>query len=199
VTELEHLRTRLNERHADAAGKLTVLPFLARAIVVAVGEQPHLNATFDAAAGLTTHTGVHLGVATQTPDGLVVPVVRHVETLDLWATAAEIGRLADAARSGTATRDELRGSTITVTSLGALGGLVTTPIINHPEVAIVGVNKMAVRPVWDGSAFVPRTMMNLSSSFDHRIVDGWDAATFVQRLKDLLETPALLFVDEPSR
>jgi 2-oxoisovalerate dehydrogenase E2 component (dihydrolipoyl transacylase) len=199
VTELERLRARLNERRDDAAPKLTVLPFLARAIVVAVGEQPHLNATYDTTAGLTTHTAVHLGIATQTPNGLVVPVVHHTETLDLWATAAEIARLAEVARSGAATRDELRGSTITISSLGALGGLVTTPIINHPEVAIVGVNKMNVRPVWNGSTFAPRTMMNLSCSFDHRIVDGWDAATFVQRLRELLETPALLFVDPPDR
>jgi 2-oxoisovalerate dehydrogenase E2 component (dihydrolipoyl transacylase) len=199
VTELERLRAKLNERRADAAAKLTLLPFLARAIVVAVGEQPHLNATYDAAAGLTTHTAVHLGIATQTSDGLVVPVVRHAETLDIWATAAEIARLADAARTGKATRDDLRGSTITISSLGALGGLVTTPIINHPEVAIVGVNKMDVRPVWDGATFVPRTMVNLSCSFDHRIVDGWDAATFVQRLRELLETPALLFVDASPR
>jgi 2-oxoisovalerate dehydrogenase E2 component (dihydrolipoyl transacylase) len=199
VTELERLRAKLNERRGDDVAKLTLLPFVARAIVAAVGEQPHINATYDPAAGLTTHAAVHLGVATQTPDGLIVPVVRHVQALDLWAIATEISRLAEAARGGKATRNELRGSTITITSLGALGGLVTTPIINHPEVAIVGVNKMQVRPLWDGSTFVPRTMVNLSCSFDHRIVDGWDAATFVQRLKELLETPALLFVDAPGR
>jgi 2-oxoisovalerate dehydrogenase E2 component (dihydrolipoyl transacylase) len=199
VTEVERLRTKLNERRGDATSKLTLLPFVARAIVIAVGEQPHLNATYDTTAGLTTHAAVHLGIAAQTPDGLVVPVVRHVEALDVWAIAAEITRLAEAARAGKAARDDLRGSTITITSLGALGGLVTTPIINHPEVAIVGVNKMQVRPVWDGSAFAPRTMVNLSCSFDHRIVDGWDAATFVQRLKELLETPALLFVDAPGQ
>jgi 2-oxoisovalerate dehydrogenase E2 component (dihydrolipoyl transacylase) len=199
VTELERLRAKLNERRGDDVAKLTLLPFVARAIVAALGEQPHLNATYDPAAGLTTHTAVHIGVATQTPDGLVVPVVRQVQSLDVWEIATEISRLAEAARTGKATRDELRGSTITITSLGALGGLVTTPIINHPEVAIVGVNKMQVRPMWDGSTFVPRTMVNLSCSFDHRIVDGWDAATFVQRLKELLETPALLFVDAPGR
>jgi 2-oxoisovalerate dehydrogenase E2 component (dihydrolipoyl transacylase) len=198
VTELERLRAKLNERRGDDVAKLTPLPFVARAIVAAVGEQPHLNATYDPAAGLTTHAAVHIGVATQTPDGLVVPVVSDVQALDVWAIATEIARLAEAARTGKATRDELRGSTITITSLGALGGLVTTPIINHPEVAIVGVNKMQVRPMWDGSTFVPRTMVNLSCSFDHRIVDGWDAATFVQRLKELLETPALLFVDAPG-
>ena len=121
-------------------------------------------------------------------------MVRHVESLDLWDCAAEVARLAEAARTGAATREELSGSTITITSLGAMGGVASTPIINHPEVAIVGVNKIMMRPVWDGSGFIPRKMMNLSSSFDHRVIDGWDAATFVQRLKTLLETPALLFV-----
>ena len=129
------------------------------------------------------------------PAGLLVPVVRHAEALDLWGCAAELNRLAEAAKKGTATRDELSGSTITITSLGAMGGVVTTPIINHPEVAIIGVNKMMVRPVWDGSAFIPRKMMNLSSSFDHRVVDGFDAARFVQRIKTLLETPALIFME----
>ena len=138
---------------------------------------------------------VHIGIAAQTPGGLMVPVVRHAEARDLFDCAAEAGRLADAARDGSATREELTGSTITITSLGAMGGVVTTPVINHPEVAIVGVNKMMMRPVWDGDRFVPRKMMNLSSSFDHRVVDGWDAAVFVQRLKTLLETPALLFVE----
>ena len=124
-----------------------------------------------------------------------MPVVRHAEARDLWDSAAELARLAEVARAGTATREELTGSTITITSLGALGGVVTTPIINHPEVAIVGVNKIMVRPHWDGEAFVPRRMMNLSSSFDHRIIDGWDAARFVQRIKALLETPALIFIE----
>jgi 2-oxoisovalerate dehydrogenase E2 component (dihydrolipoyl transacylase) len=123
------------------------------------------------------HGGVHIGIATQTDAGLMVPVVRHAEARDLWDCAAEMNRLAEAAKAGTATREELSGSTITITSLGALGGIVTTPVINHPEVAIVGVNKMAVRPVWDGQQFVPRKMMNLSSSFDHRVIDGWNAAT----------------------
>jgi 2-oxoisovalerate dehydrogenase E2 component (dihydrolipoyl transacylase) len=167
-----------------------------RAIVKAVAEQPQLNATYDDEAGIVyRHGGVHIGIAAQTPAGLMVPVVRHAEARTLWDCAAELGRLADAARDGTATREELSGSTITITSLGALGGLVTTPIINHPEVAIVGVNKIAVRPHWDGAQFVPRKMMNLSSSFDHRMIDGWDAAVFVQRLKTLLETPAMLFVE----
>ena len=124
-----------------------------------------------------------------------MPVVRHAEARDLFDCARELNRLSEAAKAGTATREELTGSTITITSLGALGGIVTTPVINHPEVAIVGVNKIAVRPHWDGSAFVPRKMMNLSSSFDHRIVDGWNAAMFVQRIKALLETPAMIFVE----
>jgi 2-oxoisovalerate dehydrogenase E2 component (dihydrolipoyl transacylase) len=176
------------------------LPFLMRAMVRAAAEQPHLNALFDDEAGvLHQHAGIHIGIATQTPSGLMVPVVKHAEALDLWASAAELARLADATRSGAASRDELTGSTITITSLGAMGGVVTTPLINHPEVAIVGVNKIMVRPVWNGSTFVPRKMMNLSSSFDHRVVDGWDAAVFVQRIKALLETPALIFIEGTSR
>ncbi|HKY95918.1 MAG TPA: dihydrolipoamide acetyltransferase family protein [Kiloniellales bacterium] len=196
VTALEELRSALNRDKRPEQTKLTLLPFLMKAIVKAVAEQPQLNALFDDEAGVIhRHGGVHIGVAAQTPGGLMVPVVRHAEARTLWDCAAELARLADAAKAGTATRDELSGSTITITSLGALGGIVTTPIINHPEVAIVGVNKIAVRPHWDGAAFVPRKMMNLSSSFDHRVVDGWDAAVFVQRLKTLLETPAMLFVE----
>src|SRR5690606_37343686 len=161
----------------------------------AVAKQPQINALYDDEAGIVhRHAGVHIGVAAQTPTGLVVPVLRHAEARDLWDCAAEIGPLAQTARSGTATRQELSRSTSTIPSLGALGGVATTPVINHPEVAIVGVNKIMVRPVWDGAQFLPRKMMNLSSSFDHRVVDGWDAAVFVQRLKTLLETPALLFV-----
>ena len=167
-----------------------------RAIARAVAEQPALNALFDDDAGIVRqHAGVHIGIATQTPAGLIVPVVKHAEARDLWDCATEVSRLAERARDGTATRDELSGSTITITSLGPLGAIATTPVINYPEVAIVGVNRMAVRPMWDGTGFVPRKMMNLSSSFDHRVIDGWDAAVFVQRLKELLETPALLFVD----
>ena len=196
VTELETLRATLNRDQRPGRPKLTLLPFLMRAMVKAVAEQPGLNALFDDEAGIVRrHGGVHIGIATQTPAGLVVAVVRHAEARDLWGCAGEVNRLADAARAGTATREELSGSTITITSLGAMGGVVTTPVINHPEVAIVGVNKMMMRPVWDGTAFVPRRMMNLSSSFDHRVVDGWDAAVFVQRLKTLLETPAMIFVD----
>lgn len=196
VTALEELRSKLNaEKRADRP-KLTLMPFLMRAIVKAVAEQPQINATFDDEAGIIhRHAAVNIGMAAQTPAGLVVPVVHHAEALDLFACANEAARLADAARDGSATREELSGSTITITSLGAMGGIVTTPVINHPEVAIVGVNKMAIRPMWDGTQFVPRKMMNLSSSFDHRVVDGWDAAVFVQRLKALLETPALIFVE----
>ncbi len=196
VTTLEELRATLNKDKQHAPLRLTLLPFLMRAMVKAIGDQPSLNALFDDEAGvLRQHAGVHIGVAVQTRAGLLVPVVRHAEALGLWGCAAELNRLAEAARNGTATREELAGSTITITSLGAMGGVVTTPIINHPEVAIIGVNKMMVRPVWDGSAFIPRKMMNLSSSFDHRVVDGFDAARFVQRIKTLLETPALIFME----
>lgn len=190
------LRATLNRRKREEQPRLTLLPFLMRAVVLAVAEQPRLNALFDDEAGIVhQHAGVHIGIAAQTPAGLMVPVVRQAEALDVWGCAAEAGRVADAARAGTVVREEQSGSTITITSLGAMGGVVSTPIINHPEVVIVGVNKMMVRPVWDGSAFLPRKMMNLSSSFDHRVVDGWDAATFVQRIKTLLETPALIFME----
>ncbi|KQV19500.1 branched-chain alpha-keto acid dehydrogenase subunit E2 [Rhizobium sp. Root1203] len=196
MTALEELRGTMNRDRKPEQAKLTVLPFLMRALVRAVSEQPDVNATFDDDAGIVTrHGAVHVGVAAQTPSGLVVPVVRHAEARGIWDCAGEIARLAQAARTGTATRDELSGSTITISSLGALGGIVSTPVINHPEVAIIGVNKIAVRPVWDGTQFVPRKMMNLSSSFDHRIVDGSDAATFIQRIRVLLETPALIFIE----
>jgi 2-oxoisovalerate dehydrogenase E2 component (dihydrolipoyl transacylase) len=196
VTALEALRATLNTNKPTDRVRLTVLPFLMRAIVRAVADQPALNAIFDDEAGvLRQHAAVHIGIATQTAAGLMVPVVKHAETLDVWACATAVNRLAEAARHGTAARDELSGSTITITSLGALGGVVTTPIINYPEVAIIGVNKIMVRPVWDGSAFTPRKMMNLSSSFDHRVVDGFDAAQFVQRIKTLLEIPALIFME----
>ena len=196
VTAIEELRAALNAGKRQDQPKLSFLPFLMRAMVRAIEEQPNLNAHFDDEAGVIhQHAGVHIGIAAQTPTGLMVPVVRHAEALDLWESGAELSRLADAAKAGTATREELTGSTITITSLGAMGGVVTTPIINHPEVAIVGVNKMMVRPVWDGSTFVPRKMMNLSSSFDHRVIDGWDAAVFIQRIKALIETPALIFIE----
>ena len=196
VSALEDLRAVLNKKPTLERPKLTLLPFVMRALVKALAEQPNLNALFDDEAGIVhQHAGIHIGIATQTPTGLIVPVVKHAEARDLWDCARELGRLAERGREGIATRDELTGSTITVTSLGALGGIATTPVINHPEVAIVGVNKMMIRPMWNGTSFVPRKMMNLSSSFDHRVIDGWDAAVFVQRLKELLENPATLFVD----
>jgi 2-oxoisovalerate dehydrogenase E2 component (dihydrolipoyl transacylase) len=197
VTALEELRETLNRRKREEQPRLTLLPFLMRAMVSAIAKQPRLNSLFDDEAGVIhQHAGVHIGIAAQTSAGLMVPVVRHVESLDLWECAADVARLAEAARTGTATREELSGSTITITSLGAMGGVVSTPIINYPEVAIVGVNKIMVRPVWDGSGFIPRKIMNLSSSFDHRVIDGWDAATFVQYIKALLETPTLIFVND---
>ena len=196
VTELEALRVRLNEQWGKERGKLTVLPLLVRAMVVALRQFPQMNARYDDDAGVVTQYGaVHLGVATQTDSGLMVSVMRHAEARDMWSCAAEIGRLADAARTGKATRDELSGSTITVTSLGALGGIVTTPVINHPEVAIIGVNKIVERPMVRQGAVVIRKMMNLSSSFDHRVVDGMHAAQFVQAIRALLECPAMLFVE----
>lgn len=155
-----------------------------------------MNARFDDDAGVVTrHRPVHLGIATQTDNGLVVPVLRHAEAQDLWGFAREVARLAEAARSGKAAREELGGSTITITSLGALGGLVTTPVINHPEVAIIGVNRIVERPMFRGGAVVPRLLMNLSSSFDHRVVDGMDAARFIQAIRAVLEHPAMLFVE----
>ena len=196
VSELEALRARLNAKHGAGRGRLTLLPLLVRAIVLGVAEFPQINARFDDEAGVVTRVGaVHVGIATQTDAGLMVPVLRDAGSRDLWANAAEIARLAEAARSGKALRDELTGSTITLTSLGALGGIVSTPVINHPEVAIVGVNRIVTRPVIRDGAIVARQMMNLSSSFDHRVVDGQHAAQFVQALRALLECPALLFVD----
>jgi 2-oxoisovalerate dehydrogenase E2 component (dihydrolipoyl transacylase) len=196
VSDLEDLRAAMNRARKPEQPKLTILPFLMRALVKTISEQPGVNATFDDNAGIITrHGAVHIGIATQTPAGLTVPVVRHAESRGIWDCASELTRLAEAARTGTALREELSGSTITITSLGAMGGIVTTPIINHPEVAIVGVNKIMTRPVWDGVQFIPRKIMNLSSSFDHRVVDGWDAASFVQRIRTLLETPALIFIE----
>lgn len=196
VTALEDLRASLNGTRREDQSRLTLLPFLMRALVRAIAEQPRLNAHYDDDAGIIEQSGgVHIGIAAQTDAGLMVPVVRHAEARDLWGCAAELNRVSAAAKAGSAARDELSGSTITITSLGALGGVMSTPIINRPEVAIVGVNKMAKRPVWDGSTFVPRKMMNLSSSFDHRVIDGWDAAVFVQKIKTLLETPALIFIE----
>ncbi len=195
VTALEELRGHLNARHAADRPRLTLLPFLVAALVRAVPRFPQVNALFDDEAGIVRrHAALHVGIATQTAQGLMVPVVRHAEALGLWEIAAEIARLAAATRDGAATRDELTGSTITITSLGPIGGIVTTPVINHPEVAIVGVNRIVERPVVRDGQIVVRKMMNLSSSFDHRVVDGWDAAQFVRELKALLEQPATLFV-----
>jgi len=196
VTELEDLRARLNAQWAGQRPKLTLLPFLLRALVRGVREFPQVNARFDDDAGIVhRHRAVHVGIATQTDVGLMVPVLRNAEALDLWASAAEVARIAEAARGGKMTRDELTGSTITITSLGALGGIATTPVINHPEVAIVGVNRIVERPMFRSGAVVPRLLMNLSSSFDHRIVDGIDAARFIQALRGYLEAPATLFID----
>jgi 2-oxoisovalerate dehydrogenase E2 component (dihydrolipoyl transacylase) len=196
VTTLEELRAHLNARHGADRPRLTLLPFLIRALVCAIPRFPQINALFDDEAGIVRrHAALHIGIATQTPQGLMVPVVRHAEALDLWEVASEISRLAAATRDGTAARDELSGSTLTITSLGPIGGIVTTPVVNHPEVAIIGVNRIVERPVARGGQIVIRKMMNLSSSFDHRVVDGWEAAQFVQELKGLLEQPASLFVE----
>ena len=196
VTELETLRTRLNAKYGTERPRLTLMPFLVRAVVLAVREFPQINARYDDDAAVVTHyEAVHLGVATQTDGGLMVPVLRHAETRDLWACAAEVLRLSEAARNGKAAREELTGSTITITSLGALGGIVSTPVINHPEVAIIGVNRMVERPMIRNGAVVARQMMNLSSSFDHRVVDGMHGAEFVQLLRGYLECPATLFVE----
>lgn len=194
LTELESLRRHLNEK-GGGKPKLTYLPFLALALVRVLRDFPQCNAHFDdERMVITRHRAVHLGIATQTPGGLMVPVVKHAETLDLYGCAAEIARVAEAARSGKATREELGGSTITITSLGALGGIVSTPVINHPEVAIIGVNKAVERPVIYQGAIAVRLMMNLSSSFDHRFIDGYDAAEMIQALKERLEHPATIFI-----
>ncbi|MCR1769200.1 Lipoamide acyltransferase component of branched-chain alpha-keto acid dehydrogenase complex [Burkholderia glumae] len=196
VTELDTLRAELNRRHGEQRGKLTMLPFIARAMVIALAEFPQINARYDDEAGVVTrHGAVHLGVATQSKAGLMVPVVRHAEARDIWGLAAEVARLAEAVRGGRAARDELSGSTITLSSLGALGGVVSTPVINRPEVGIVGVNRIVERPMIRHGLVVARKLMNLSSSFDHRVVDGMDAAEFIQAVRALLEQPALLFVD----
>ena len=197
MTAVEELRAHLNAQNKGTGKpKLNVLPFIARAIVVALKDQPNINATYDDEAGvLTQHNAVHLGIAAQTPNGLMVPVVRHAEARDAYDTAEEIARVSGAAKDGSAKREELSGSTITITSLGTLGGVVHTPIINHPEVAIVGPNKIEERVVVRNGQMVVRKMMNLSSSFDHRIVDGHDAAVFVQKIKTLLENPATLWMN----
>src|SRR5450830_1073013 len=196
VTALDELRVHLNEKHGATRGKLTLLPFIVRAMVVALRDFPQINARYDDEAQVITRLGaVHVGVATQSDVGLMVPVVRHAEARSLWGNAEEITRLATAARNGKASRDELSGSTITLTSLGALGGIVSTPVLNLPEVAIVGVNRIVERPMVIKGQIVIRKMMNLSSSFDHRVVDGMDAAQFIQAIRGLLEQPASLFLE----
>ncbi|MEO8266183.1 MAG: dihydrolipoamide acetyltransferase family protein [Ilumatobacteraceae bacterium] len=195
VSEVERLRAELNRPLDDQHTRLTILPFLMRAVVVAIGDFPQMNARYDDDAGVVhRHRAVHLGVATQTSKGLMVPVVTHAEGRDLRSCADEVARLSTAARDNKITLAELTGSTITISSLGSLGGIVSTPIINYPEVAIIGVNKIATRPVYVDGIVLPRQIMNLSSSFDHRVVDGADAAAFIQRIKALLETPALIFM-----
>jgi 2-oxoisovalerate dehydrogenase E2 component (dihydrolipoyl transacylase) len=196
VTELEALREQLNAEHGGSRGRLTLLPFLIRAVVKAAARHPQMNALYDDEAQvLRCHRAVHMGVACQTPTGLMVPVVRNAEARDLWDLAAEIGRLASAAREGRAVREELSGSTITVTSLGRLGGISHFPVINHPEVAILGPNEIVERPVVREGQIVVRKMMNISSAFDHRVVDGYDAAEFIAAIRAMLERPATLFID----
>ncbi len=196
LTELEELRAHLNATKRNDQPKLTLLPFLMRALVLCLPDFPQINARYDDEQGVVyRHENVDIGIATQTENGLIVPVVRHAEARDIWDCATEVARLANAVRNNTASKDELSGSTITITSLGALGGIVTTPVINHPEVAIVGVNKLVERPAVKNAQIVVRKMMNLSSSFDHRVVDGYDAAAFIQRVKGMLEHPAALFIE----
>jgi len=194
ITELEALRKHLNQQNPEQ--RLTLLPFLGTALVRVLREFPQCNATYDKERNvLLQHDAVHLGVATQTPDGLKVPVVRHAETMNLTTLAAEIRRVAEAARDNSAKKSELSGSTITITSLGKLGGIASTPVINMPEVGIIGVNRAVERPVVHNGQIAVRLMMNLSSSFDHRFVDGYDAAQMIQRVRELLEHPATLFID----
>jgi 2-oxoisovalerate dehydrogenase E2 component (dihydrolipoyl transacylase) len=195
VTELESLRRHLNTKLEPGTSALTYLPFLALALVRVLEAFPQCNAHYDAERGvIVRHRAVHLGVATQTAEGLKVPVVRDAQLRSLWDIAAEMRRVTEAARTNKATREELTGSTITLTSLGKLGGIASTPIINIPEVAVVGVNRAVERPVVIGGAVAVRRMMNLSSSFDHRFVDGYDAAAMIQALKERLEHPATIFV-----
>ncbi len=196
MTELESLRCHLNSKLGKAQPALTYLPFLVVGLIRVLRDFPQCNAQYDAERGvIIRHRAVHVGVATQTPDGLKVPVVRNAQSLSLWDLAAEIRRITEAARTNKATREELSGSTITVTSLGKLGGIASTPIINAPEVAILGVNRAVERPMVHGGAITIRRMMNLSSSFDHRFVDGHDAAAMIQALRERIEHPATLFID----
>jgi 2-oxoisovalerate dehydrogenase E2 component (dihydrolipoyl transacylase) len=195
VTAIEAMRADLNANRG-ARPKLTMLPILIVAICKTIPQFPMINARYDDENGVVTrHGAVHLGMATQTDAGLMVPVIRDAQDRNIWQLATEIARLADAARSGAAKSEELSGSTLTVTSLGPLGGIVTTPVINRPEVAIIGPNKIVERPMFVGDTIEARKLMNLSISCDHRVVDGWDAANYVQALKKLMETPVLLFAD----
>ena len=199
VTDLEELRAQLNANRGSKP-KLTLLPLIITAICKTLPDFPMINARYDDDAGVVNRSGaVHLGMATQTDAGLMVPVIRDAQAKNLWQLATEIGRLAEAARSGKAKSEELSGSTLTITSLGPLGGVATTPVINRPEVAIIGPNRIVERPMFvsdgmGGERIAKRKLMNLSISCDHRVVDGWDAASFVQALRKLLETPALLLV-----
>jgi len=195
ITELEALRQHLNSKKSDKSERLTLLPFLALALVRALRDFPQCNTTYDKERNvLLRHGSVHLGIATQTPVGLKVPVIRNAESRSIDGLSAEIKRVSEAARNNSAKKDELSGSTITITSLGKLGGIVSTPVINLPEVAIIGVNRAVDRAaVVDGQVAV-RKMMNLSSSFDHRFVDGYDAAAMIQQIRDMLEHPATLFI-----
>ncbi len=196
MTELEALRVQMNATKRADQPKLTLLPFLMRALIRVLPDFPQINARFDDDAGVVHRfRPVHIGIATQTQNGLIVPVVHHAEAMDLWQAAAEVARVSTAARENKATKDELTGSTITITSLGPIGGVVTTPVINHPEVAIIGPNAIIERPVVHNGHIAVRKMMNLSSSFDHRVVDGYDAAMFIQRVKALLEHPAMMFME----
>jgi 2-oxoisovalerate dehydrogenase E2 component (dihydrolipoyl transacylase) len=195
VTALEEMRADLNANRGGRP-KLTMLPFLIVAICRTIPQFPMINARYDDEGGVVTRYGaVHLGMATQTDAGLMVPVIRDAQDKNVWQLASEITRLAEAARTGKAKVEELTGGTLTVTSLGPLGGIATTPVINRPEVAIIGPNKIVERPVFDGDDIRRAKLMNLSISCDHRVVDGWDAASYVQALKKLIETPVLLFAD----
>ena len=195
ITHLDELRVHLNSTRTDGQPKLTYLPFIMQALVKALGENPVCNALFDDEKGVVTrHDAVHLGIATQTDRGLYVPVVKHVEAQDIWQSASEMQRVSQAARDGTAGLAELTGSTFTITSLGRMGGLGATPIINKPEVGILGVHNAVDTPVVRNGQIVIRKMLRLSSSWDHRVVDGWDGAMLVQRLKSLLENPATIFM-----
>ena len=195
ITELEALRKHLNSNQENTGDRLTILPFLASALIKALREFPQCNATYDKERNvIIQHEAVHLGVATQTPDGLKVPVVHHAEARTMHDLAAEIRRVSAAARDNSAKKNELSGSTITITSLGKLGGIASTPVINLPEVGIIGVNRAVERPVVFNGQIAVRLMMNLSTSFDHRFVDGYDAAAMIQRIKEMLEHPATIFL-----